>query len=100
MEKQIEALVEFLNTNSPDGGPYKFEKLKRYFRITGRGGNTACCFVAHQSFENKTMGTVSIGHIFYPASWSAPAKIPRGEIGDVSSFDSIFTRFGSPKTLR
>ena len=53
-----------------------------FYKETGlrQNSRSVYCFVARESFSNKTLGNVNVGGIHKPASFKAPAKHERGNI--------------------
>jgi len=99
LDSQVSGLVSFLKKRCAPIAPITTQAMKRFIRIAGHGGNTALCFVAKEDHESKLLGEVKTGQLFYPASWSHPAKHARGKLEDQQSWDNVFTEFGM-RTLK
>jgi len=76
--------------NTTKGGKYI-----KVTRVHEDSNDSVICFIATQSFTNKTMGKVEAGDIFKAATYKTPAKHARGNILNDDNGFSAFSRGGN-----
>jgi len=94
MRRDIDKLINFLNTNRPLLKKYVAQKMTKYYRIACRDGNSAYCFVVMDDCETRNLGKMKKGDIMCPSTWSAPAKHARGSLYKPEEWNSIFEEYG------
>ena len=74
--------------------PYAIQETVKYYRIVAQKDRSAHCFVVKEDFSNKTIGSVRSGDLMKPATYTCPAKHPRGNLFDRDSWEEAFTEWG------
>jgi hypothetical protein len=94
-----EVIAELNKRYGDEYSEFYFELGKTYCKLCMRTpcqkGGSAYGFIANEAGENKALGAYSIGDIFKPASWAAPAKHARGNLAELTpeNFGKCFGKY-------